>query len=32
MTDRIGGSDLQQMRGHTDLILAAAGDGVYGLD
>ena len=32
MTDRIVGSDSQQLRRHSDLILAAAGDGVYGLD
>ncbi len=32
MTDRIGGSDSQQLRRHSDLILAAAGDGVYVLD
>ena len=32
MTDRILGSDLQQWHRHSDLILAAAGDGVYGLD
>ena len=32
MTDQIEESDSRQLRRHSDLILAAAGDGVYGLD
>ena len=32
MTDRVGETDSQQLRRYSDLILAAAGDGVYGLD